>query len=556
MVLEVAMDLTQPKLMQRIIDLGIAQGSPQFVIRTGLLMIGAAFIGLLGGVGCTVFSVTASQGFGCSLRSDLFRQIQNLSLGNLNRLETGQLITRLTNDVTQIQEGVSMALRILVRAPLLVIGSLLMAVLTCPTLSPILLIAAGILVLFLTFLMKRANPIFIRVQQRLDNVNGIVQENLTGIRVVKAFAQTDHERNRFNKASKDLMDTSILASRLLASIMPVMMIVLNLGMVAAVWFGGVRVIAGQLYVGQVVAFINYLMQMLSSLVMVGMLLAQFSRAGASAGRILEVLESKPEVQDRPHAASQPITRGEVTFDHVTFSYDGNLDTPILRDISFSARPGEVIAILGATGSGKSSLVHLIPRLYDVSQGRVLIDGIDVRELTQKALRERIGICFQETILFSGTVRENIRYGRSYITDEDIEQAAKAAAAHEFIVNLPQGYDTPIGQRGVNLSGGQRQRLAIARALAGRPKILILDDSTSAVDAVTEARIHQAVRDLMQGSTVFIIAQRISTVMSADRILVLDEGRIAAEGTHRQLIMTSPIYRDIYESQIGEETLSA
>jgi ATP-binding cassette subfamily B multidrug efflux pump len=550
MLVEVTMDLMQPRLIQRIVDIGIAQFDMSVVINTGILMVGLALIGVIGGGGNTIFAVRTSERVGADLRSALFRKVQSLSFGNLDTLETGQLVTRLTNDVTQIQEVVLIVLRILVRAPLMLIGSVIMAVITSPRLALLLLILMPFLLGVLFWVIKRAHPMFAKVQRRLDSLNIVMQENLAGIRVVKAFVRADHEKQRFDLTNENLMNQTIRAARMVVVVMPAMMLTLNFGIVGVLWFGGIQAIQGDLHVGQIIAFVNYLLRTLFALMMVGMLLVRVSRAEASADRILEVLNSTPEIHDKPEAISTFSSQGRIEFDRVTFNYNGNTHDSVLRDINFVAEPGQTVAILGATGSGKSSLVHLIPRFYDVTEGRVLIDGVDVRDVSQEALRRNIGIVLQETILFSGTIRENICYGRPEATEDEIFAAANAAQAHDFISEFPDGYDTQLGQRGINLSGGQKQRIAIARALITRPAVLILDDSTSAVDMETESKIQEALNSMMEERTSFVIAQRISTVLNADKILVLDDGKIAAEGTHRELMISSQIYREIYESQLG------
>lgn len=565
MILEVAMDLMQPRLVQRIVDEGIAQLELSVVTNTGLLMVGLALIGAVGGLGCTVFATLSAQGFGADLRHALFRQVQSFSFSNLDDLETGQLITRLTNDVTQVQQVVAMLLRIMVRAPLMLVGSLLMAILTSPRLALLLLILTPLVLVALIWVISKATPLFGQVQRKLDDLNTVMQENLAGVRVVKAFVRDQHEIKRFRATNEGLVEQTVRAARTVAVAMPFMMLAVNLGAVGAIWFGGLQVTYGTMQMGQIIAFVNYLMRTLMSLMMVSMLVMMTARAQASAERIQEVLDNAPRIESRPDAVAAFVPRGRVTFENVTFSYDGNGSAPVLRDINFVAEPGQTVAILGATGSGKSSLIHLIPRFYDVTRGRVTIDGLDVRDIEKEVLRRNVGIALQETILFSGTIRDNIRYGRPDATDEEVIAAARAAQAHEFISEFPDGYDTVLGQRGVNLSGGQKQRVAIARALLIQPAVLILDDSTSSVDVETEARIQMAwsdgrmVKSLGFGPpdqrpldhpTIFVIAQRISTVLNADKILVLDNGQIAAEGTHRELLASSPIYREIYESQLG------
>ena len=555
MVLEVAMDLMQPRMVERIIDVGIARLDMSVVIHTGLLMIGLALIGAVGGVGCTIFATWAAQGFGADLRHELFGKVQSLSFANLDELETGRLVTRLTNDVTQVQQVVGMLLRIMVRAPLMLLGSLVMAVLTSPRLALLFVVLIPLVSGVLISIIRRATPMFTQVQRRLDDLNTVMQENLAGVRVVKAFVRGEYEIQRFRAINERLMEQTIQAAKTVVVVMPFMMLSLNLGIVGAIWFGGLQVTTGTMQVGQIVAFVNYLSVTLMSLMTVSMLIMMTARAQASAERIQEVLTSEPKVQNTPGAVTTFAPRGRVAFEHVTFSYDGDAQAPVLKDITFVAEPGQTVAILGSTGAGKSSLVHLIPRFYDVTRGRVTVDGVDVRNVDQDVLRRHIGIALQESVLFTGTIRDNIRYGRPEATDDEVIAAAQAAQAHEFISELPQGYDTVLGQRGVNLSGGQKQRIAIARALLTQPAVLILDDSTSSVDVETETRIQKALEQIMQERTSFVIAQRISTVLNADKILVLDEGQIAAEGTHQELLASSPIYREIYESQLGNGVIS-
>ncbi len=562
MVLEVAMDLMQPRLIQRIVDEGIAQLDMAIVVNTGLLMVGLALVGAVGGLGCTVFATLAAQGFGADLRHTLFRKVQSFSFGNLDDLETGQLITRLTNDVTQVQQVVAMLLRIMVRAPLMVLGSLVMAILTSPKLALLFLVLGPLVLGLVAWVIGRAAPMFSLVQARLDDLNTVMQENLAGARVVKAFVRAAHEIGRFKTANNALMDQTVQAARLVVLAMPFMMLTVNLGVVGALCFGGLQVTYGAMQVGQIIAFINYLMRTLMSLLMSSMLVMMTARAQASAERIQQVLESTPKVENRPDAVTTFAPLGKVAFENVAFSYESDGHDPVLgngkssRGISFVAEPGQTVAILGATGAGKSSLINLIPRFYDVTGGRVTIDGVDVRDIDKDALRRNIGVALQESVLFSGTIRDNIRYGRPEATEKEVIAAAKMAQAHTFITEFPDGYDTEVGQRGVNLSGGQKQRIAIARALLTRPTVLILDDSTSSVDVETEIKIQDALENMMQDlasqntGTVFVIAQRISTVLNADKILVLDDGRIAAEGTHSELLTSSPIYREIYNSQLG------
>ncbi len=547
MAIEVAMDLLQPRLVQRVIDVGIANDDSTVIIQTGLLMVGIAVIGLAGGALCTVFALLAAQHFSADLRGELFRKVQQLSFGNLDRLETGSLITRLTTDVTQVQDVVSMLLRIMVRAPLLLVGSLVMAFLTSPQLSLLFVVLMPVIVIALSLIFRRVYPLFSKVQSRLDQVNTVMQENLAGVRVVRAFARAEHEVARFAGVNTELMDRNIAAVRTSAVTMPVMILIVNLGIVGTIWFGGLQVESGGLQVGELVAFLNYLLQGMIALGIVSFLIVRMARAEASALRINEVLDSKPDIQFAPASRDDITLRGEVEFRDVGFTYHGEAALPVLHDISFRASPGETVAILGATGSGKTSLVQLIPRFYDVTSGRLLLDDLDVREYDERTLHRQIGVALQESILFTGTIRDNIRYGLPEASDAEVERVARMAQAHDFVSGFELGYDTQVGQRGVNLSGGQKQRLAIARALLMQPAILILDDSTSAVDVATEAHIQEALASFPH--TRFIVAQRISSVLGADQILVLDEGRLAGRGTHEELMETNDIYREIYTTQM-------
>ncbi|OMD40961.1 ABC transporter ATP-binding protein [Paenibacillus odorifer] len=552
MLVEVTMDLLQPTLMASIVDKGVMTKDLSHIFSTGLIMLGVAFIGLIGGVGCTIFSSIASQNFGNDLRISLFEHIQKFSNKNLDQLKTGSLITRLTNDVVQLQTFVQMILRS-IRSPLLLVGSLVMAIRISPMLTLILAVAVPLLSLILYGLIRLSFPLFQKMQVKLDGVNTVLQENLSGIRVVKAFVRANHEQKRFNTANKDYTEIAIKAVRLMSLNMPLMMLVLNASIVAVLWFGGVQSWNGGLPVGQLIAFINYITQLLMSMLMLSNMLTFFSRAKVSADRENEVFSTISEIKEVVNAKKDAIHNGRIVFDNVSFAYNPSDENLVLDDINFTAEPGETVAILGATGTGKSSLVSLIPRFYEVSSGSITIDGSDTRMIVLEDLRSRIGYVMQQAILFSGTIRDNIRYGRPDATDEEVEEAAIAAEAHNFILELPQGYDTELGQRGINLSGGQKQRLSIARALLIQPTILIMDDSTSALDAATESRIRQMLKTRLRSSTNILIAQRVTSVIDADRILVLENGRIAVQGTHDGLMNSSEIYRDIWRSQMkGEE----
>jgi ATP-binding cassette subfamily B multidrug efflux pump len=556
----VAADLLIPRMTQRIVDEGIAVQDMGVVVTTSLLMLGAAALSALLSIGNTVFSVRAAQAVSADVRSEVVRKVQTFSFGNLDRIQTGQLIVRGTSDVNMVQMIVLMGLRMLIRAPLWMAGSVVMLVTTSPRLA---LMMAGLVPLILLVMGVfgfKARPLFSQVQEKLERLNTVLQENLAGVRVVKAFVRVDHENERFKDANADLMQQMIQVVNVLSILIPSIMLLLNLGLVGAVWFGGTAVIEGDLTVGQVMASFNYLITAMFPVILLGMFMGPVAAGEASARRILEVLDSEPEVQDR--AANEPGIalaaedesgngrRGSVAFEDVCFSYNHDCEEPVLNGVSLVAEPGQTVAILGATGSGKSSLVHLIPRFYDVTGGRVTVDGVDVRDLPLHELRAMVGVALQEAVLFTGTIRDNIRYGRPDATDEEVVAAAKAAQAHEFIMEFPDGYDSMVEQRGANLSGGQKQRISIARALLVRPRILILDDTTSSVDVETENKIEQALEELMADSTSFVIAQRISTVLNADKIVVLDRGQVAGEGTHAELMETNPIYREIYESQLG------
>jgi ATP-binding cassette subfamily B protein len=549
--LVVITDLSIPRLIQVIIDEGVARQDMDLILRTSLLMIGASILSAALSIANTIFSVRTSRSFEADLREAVFKKIQTYSFGNLDDLNTGQLLTRLTSDLTQVQMVISVGLRMFTRAPLMFLGSFGIMFATNPDLATVILALLPVTFLLVTFFVRIVRPLFTQVQERLDYMNQVLQENLSGIRVVKAFVRSDHENGRFERANTDLYDTSLRMTQYISVFFPIVMALMNMGTVAIIYFGGLQVFAGTTSVGQIMAFTNYLFSTMFPVLMLSMMAGQISAASASATRIMEVLDAEPEVKDSPDAIELDEIQGRVAFEKVTFSYRDDGGDPVLTDISFTAEPGEKVALLGQTGSGKSSLINLIPRFYDTSEGRVTVDGVDVRDIKMSSLRGRMGISLQEAILFSGTIRDNIRYGDPDASDEELIEAAKTAQAHEFIMSFPEGYDTMVGQRGVNLSGGQKQRIAIARALLVKPKILILDDSTSAVDVETEAEIENALESLMDDTTSFIVAQRISTVLKADKILVLDNGRIAAEGSHEELMETSPLYREIYDSQLGD-----
>jgi ATP-binding cassette subfamily B protein len=549
MLCEVVLDLMQPRMIQRIIDYGVARSDIQLVLGTALLMLSFMALAGLSGLGCGYFAVRAAYGLGGDLRAALFSKVQALSFGNLDKLETGALITRLTSDVNKVQEMVMMMMRGMVRMPLLMIGSLVMAAVISPRLGLIFIVILPALSIALTMIIRKTFPLYRQVQEGLDGINTVMQENLAGVRVVKAFARSAHESDRFAKANNTLIQRMTDAVRMSSRTTPVMMLTLNAGVVAALWLGSGLVQSGEMRIGELVAFINYLGQAVITLMMFSTLTIQISTAQASAKRVLELLESEPMLMS-PVQKTQFLSRpsGKIVFDNVSFSYSSSCQDLVLKNISFIAEPGETVAILGATGSGKSTLVQLIPRFYDVSQGSVTLDGVDVREIPETELRRHVGIALQESILFSNTIKNNIRLGEPDASFEKLSAAARDAQADEFIRSLPEGYEAHVGQRGVNLSGGQKQRLAIARALLLQSSVLILDDSTSAVDVRTEAHIQEALEGNSQLQTRFIVAQRISSVLNADKILVLDNGEIIAQGTHYELLDASEIYREIYDSQ--------
>ncbi|MCW4012791.1 MAG: ABC transporter ATP-binding protein/permease [Candidatus Bathyarchaeota archaeon] len=548
--LVVVADLSIPRLIQVIIDDGVANKDMDKIISTSLLMIGASILSAVFMIGNTVFSVRASRKMEADIREDLFKKIQSFSFGNLDDFTTGQLLTRLSSDLTQVQMFFTMLLRMFTRAPLMFVGSLSIMILTNFELSRVMFVMIPVTSILVYMFISRVQPFFARVQERLEYLNQVMQENLVGIRVVKAFVRRDYENERFEDANNQLFETQLEFTQLLSIFFPLTMVIMNMATVAIIYYGGMQVFAGTTSVGTIMAFVNYVFSTMFPVMMLAMMAGQISSASASAERIMQVLDAEPDIQDKPDAIKLSNIKGKVVFKDVEFSYSEDGGDPVLRDLNFTAEPGENVAILGSTGSGKSSLINLIPRFYDATKGQVTIDGYDVRDVDMESLRSNIGISLQEVSLFSGTIRDNIRYGRPDATQEEVEQAAKAAQAHDFIMGFPNGYDTMVGERGTNLSGGQKQRLAIARALLIKPKILILDDSTSAVDIETEIKIEEALEEQLAETTRFVIAQRISTVLNADQILVLDEGKIVAEGKHTELMDTSPIYKEIYDSQLG------
>ena len=553
MILEVAMDLVQPTLMSRIIDVGIVNGDVPYVLRICGLMILAALTGIIGGVGNMYFSTKAGFGFAKDMRSDLFKKVQYFTFANIDTFKTGSLVTRITNDVTQIQNAFTTCIRMLIRSPFLFIGGIYCVLRLNWRLALVVLAAIPLLVCLILIIMKLALPLFKTVQERVDRVNVVMQENLAGVRVIKAFGRSEYEKERFGESNDALTRVSLRAGRIMATFGPTMGLIMNGALIAIYWLGGNMAIAEKygMTSGNVMAFASYITQILFSLTMSSFMLICLSRAKVSVDRVNEVLDAKIDIEDHPDSKCR-VTKGEVRFEDVTFRYPGQAGDPVLQHITFTAKPGTKTAILGATGSGKTSLVNLIPRLYDVESGRVTVDGQDVRSFSLKTLRSSIGVALQESVLFTGTIAENLRWGDPEASDEELNEMARVACADEFISKTEKGYETELGQRGVNLSGGQKQRMSIARALVKKPRILILDDSTSAVDLTTEAAIQDGLKEKLRDCTVFLIAQRISAALDADQIIVLDDGKIADIGTHDELKTRCEIYRQIVISQLGKE----
>jgi len=551
---EALCDLLQPTMMSRIIDVGVASRNMQYVIKMGGMML---LITACGAVAASLRSTLASivsQNFGAELRSDLFRKIQTLSFQSINQFDRASLITRLTNDVTQVQNFINGLMRIFVKAPLLAIGALIMAVRLDPQLSVVLAVVVPIVIIFIITNMRLGFPLFIKVQKALDRVNGIMREYLSGVRVVKAFNRFQFEVEKFSVVNHHLQERSTSSIRMMSIFSPAILLTVNFGIVAILWMGGFGVNHGTMQVGHIIAFINYMTQISTSLMMISMVFNMFVRAKASTSRIGEIFAIEEKTTCNSWNHEETGERGRIDFENVTFSYTGQARDAVLKNITFTIYPDETVGIIGSTGSGKSTLVNLIPRFFDVTGGTVKVDGVDVRHFHPHELREKIAIVPQKNILFTGSVRENIQWGNERAGMDEIEQAARLAEAHDFISAAPEGYDTMIGQSGVNFSGGQKQRISIARALVRHPEILILDDSTSAVDVTTELRIKAALKRYAKGLTCLLIAQRITSVMDMDKIIVLDEGKVVGLGTHEELLRNSRVYQEIYQSQIGKEVL--
>jgi len=547
-------ELYLPTLMADIVDTGIVNGNIPYIINTGGFMLLIAAAGTLCSIGASFLASKTAAGLGRLLRSKVFSRVEDFSLQEFNQMGTATLITRTTNDINQIQTVTFMILRMMVSAPIMCLGGIFMAVSMDRPLSLLLLIAVPLIVLLVTFIMRHAIPLFKLMQIKLDRLNLVLRENLTGIRVIRAFNRISRERERFTAANRDLTDNAIRVNKLMAAMMPGMMLVMNFTIIAIIWFGSIRIDGGGMQVGSLMAFIQYATMILLSLVMMSMMFIMLPRAAASAVRINEILDIIPGIKD-PDRVKQPDSdKGCLEFKDVSFSFPG-AEQPALSNISFTARPGETTAIIGGTGSGKTTLINLIPRFYDVSQGAVLIDGVDVREMSQESLRSKIGLVPQTAVLFSGSITENIRFGQEDASPDEVYAAAQTAQALEFITGMKNGFDSFIEQGGTNVSGGQKQRLSIARAIVRRPDIYIFDDSFSALDFKTDARLRAALKEETRESTVLIIAQRVSTIMEADQIIVLEDGQIVGKGSHEELLESCEVYREIVYLQLSEEELA-
>lgn len=559
MLTEVAGEVMLPKFMSMIINNGVASRNVAYIGKMGTLMVLTVLFMAVGGILGAYFSAKASISFTSDMRNDLFRKVQQFSFENIDDYSTGSLVTRLTNDVQQVQNVLMMGLRMALRAPGMFLGALIMAFMMNRQLAVIILIVIPLLLAAIILILKTAFPRFGEMQRKLDRLNSGIQESLTNVRVVKSFVREDHEIEKFSRLNRDLKESSLRALRIVITTMPVMMFAMNVTTLAVVWYGGNIIIAGNMPVGDLTAFTTYIVQILMSLMMLSMVFLQSSRASASMKRINEIFDTEIGLNDDyAKNKDKKVTEGRVEFKNVSFGYSGENGRKdlVLEGISFTAEPGQTIGIIGSTGSGKTSLVQLIPRLYDVTGGEVLVDGVNVKEYSLKHLREGVGMVLQKNILFSGTIEENLRWGNEDAPMEDVIRFSESAQADPFVKSFKNGYDTEMGQGGVNVSGGQKQRLCIARALLKRPKILILDDSTSAVDTATEAKIRESLYHDLKDTTKIIIAQRISSVQEADQILVLEDGKIIGHGTHEELLKTCETYSEIYTTQIGNQSIGA
>ncbi|MGI6575328.1 MAG: ABC transporter ATP-binding protein [bacterium] len=547
-------ELLLPTLMANIIDIGIVNGDTSYIFTTGTTMLIIALLGTTCAIIASFLSAKTAMAIVRDLRLQVFTKAEAFSLSEFDRLGTSSLITRTTNDITQIQQIALMSLRMMARAPMIAIGGIILAVSKNARLSLTIVFAIPVITLSILIVAKKGTPLFKLIQTKLDKLNQILRENLTGVRVIRAFNRTDFEQKRFLAANYNLTSTAIQVSKIMAVIMPGMSLILNFTTIAVIWFGAVRIDSGTMQVGDLMAFIQYLMQIMFSLIMLSMIFVMIPRASASAERINEVLDMTPEIKDPERPEKIQPQQGLVEFKNVTFNYTG-AEKPVLENISFIAAPGKVTAILGGTGSGKSTLINLIPRFYDLDQGSIFIDGIDIKKLPQKTIRDIIGLIPQKAVLFTGTITANIRYGKEDATETEIRHAIETAQAAEFITKMPKGLNTFIAQGGTNLSGGQKQRLAIARALVRKPKIYLFDDSFSALDFKTDAKLRNALQKETKDATLIIVTQRVSTIIDAEQIIVLDEGKIAGIGTHQELLKTCTVYKEIVASQLSQEEIA-
>ncbi|OKL35725.1 ABC transporter ATP-binding protein [Domibacillus mangrovi] len=546
-------DLFLPTLMADIIDKGVVTGNTPYIWRIGGWMLLVSALGASSSVIASYYSSKAAMGLGRDIRRKVFNHVEKFSLQEFDEVGTASLITRTTNDITQVQQVVIMMLRMVISAPIMLVGGVIMAVSKDAKLSLVIVITMPVLIASILLILYKGVPMFQTVQKRLDRLNLVLRENLTGIRVIRAFNRESEEKVRLQRANKELTDASIKVNKVMAFMMPVMMLVMNLTVVGVIWFGGIRIDNGGMQIGDLMAFIQYVMQIMFALVMASMMFMMVPRAAVSAKRINEVLDMEPAFRDEGTAKADR-ERGTLEFDHVTFSYPG-AEEPALSDISFTANPGEITAIIGGTGSGKSTLVNLIPRFYDISGGTIRVNGVDIRDASQEEIRSKIGFVPQKAMLFTGTIADNIRFGKQNATQDEIEHAARTAQADDFIRKMKDGYQADIEQGGSNLSGGQKQRLSIARALIRKPDLYIFDDSFSALDFKTDAKLRVALKEETKHATVLLVAQRVSTVVDADRIIVLDKGRMAGMGTHEELLQTNDVYREIVLSQLTEEEIA-
>ena len=551
MILEVAMDLLQPTLLSNIIDIGVANHDLNYVLITGLKMIIAAIVGLFAGAGCSFLAAIAAIKLAEEVRQGLFDKIQTLSFLELDKLKTSSLITRLTNDVTQIQQMTNMLLRMMVRAPSTAIGGLVMAIILSKELSKIFVVAIPIILIVVMIILKKSFPLFKKMQQKIDNINLVMRESILGIKIIKALVIEDKQKDRFNDANEELTMASIKSQGMNLLLLPISTFIMNLTVVSVLWFGGNMFVSGNIEIGKIMAFINYLLQIMASIMMVINCMIMFSRAQVSAARINEVLDTKASIENKENC--EEVKNFDIEFKNVFFKYNDHSDN-VLEDISVKIKEGEKVGIIGSTGCGKTSFVNLIPRLYDATSGEILIGGVNVKNINIKQLREDVGIVLQESILFSGDIKSNLKLGNKNASEEELISASKDSQAYEFIMNKDNKFDEAVEQRGKNLSGGQKQRLSIGRTLIKNPKIFIMDDSSSALDMATEARLQTSIRNRMKDNTVLIIAQRISAVMDLDKIIVMDYGKISDMGSHKELLERSEIYRSIAVSQLGEEVL--